>query len=278
MEFTKWHGIGNDFILIDMLDEEYEITSALATKLCNRHTGIGGDGVILMKRANPAIADLTMEIYNADGSIAEMCGNAIRCVAAYIYGDREAEKKLRINTLDGIKLTELLTMNDNEAKVRVNMGVPGLTRGDIGIMQDSNKKATDITISYGNNEYVFTGISMGNPHIVNFVNNISKIDLEKIGPYFEKHPLFSEKTNVEFAEIISSDLIRMRVWERGVGITYACGTGACATFVAAVINGYGNERAELKLDGGSLFIEWNGENTPVYMTGSAVKVFEGRYL
>lgn len=274
MKFEKWHGIGNDFIIFDCSLENITCDSHLARKLCSRNIGIGADGVVILNSAT-GCADLEMKIFNADGSIAEMCGNAIRCVAAYWMNKHQVQHKLSISTLAGIKEATVIDYHEHHAIVKVNMGTPLLNREAIGIKKHPDRIAQNLILSYKNQQYIFTGVSMGNPHIVTFVNDINEVDIAKIGAHFERSPLFSQKTNVEFAQICSPNQIRMRVWERGVGITKACGTGACATLVAAVLNEFVQSESHIRLDGGDLYISWDGVESPVYMTGAAEYIFSG---
>lgn len=277
MEFVKWHGLGNDFVMIDCLHSTPDFYRQDIIKLCDRNIGIGADGLVLIEPAEEGVAEVTMRIFNADGTIAEMCGNATRCVAAYMSDRYGTVGRLRIQTLAGIKEAEVLDKNGRIAYVRVNMGIPELHRRDIGIEENPDGLASAIDICVADKKYRFTGISMGNPHIVTFVSELGNIDIVRLGPLLENYPLFTEKTNVEFAQLLSSQAIRMRVWERGVGITKACGTGSCATLAAAVLNGYVEKEADVILDGGILHISWDGVGEPIYMTGEATEVFSGTY-
>lgn len=277
MRFTKWHGLGNDFVLLDGFDEKLVMTPSLARQLCDRKRGIGADGVAIILPPEDSHYDLEMRIYNADGTIAEMCGNVTRCVAAYATQKQPDKKQWRILTAAGVMSADVLTYTTKASEVTVMMGIPELQRGDIGITEDKEQLAQNIRIDIGGKTLIFTGVSMGNPHVVTFVDDIDAVPLDDWGPRVESNPLFSEKTNVEFAQVLSSNEIRMRVWERGVGITEACGTGSCATLVAAVINKLVRNTATLILDGGRLQITWSGVGQPVQMTGPAVKVFNGEY-
>lgn len=277
MQFTKWHGLGNDFVLLDGLIEEVVMTPSLARQLCDRKRGIGADGVAIILPPENSHYDLEMRIYNANGTIAEMCGNVTRCVAAYATQQQPDKKHWRILTATGVMQADVINHTPQESEVTVIMSVPKLRRGDIGITADKEQPAQNIQIDLDGKTLTFTGVSMGNPHVVTFVDDVDTVPLEDWGPQIETNPLFSEKTNVEFAQVLSPNEIRMRVWERGVGITEACGTGSCATLVAAVANQLMKNTATLILDGGRLQITWPGVGKPVQMTGPAVEVFSGEY-
>lgn len=277
MRFTKWHGLGNDFVLLDGFDEKVVMTPSLARQLCDRKRGIGADGVAIILPPEDSHYDLEMRIYNADGTIAEMCGNVTRCVAAYATQKQPDKRQWRILTAAGVMSADVLTYTTQTSEVTVMMGIPELQRGDIGITADKEQFAQNIRIDIDGKTLIFTGVSMGNPHVVTFVDDIDAVPLDDWGPRVESNPLFIEKTNVEFAQVLSSNEIRMRVWERGVGITEACGTGSCATLVAAVTNKLVRDTATLILDGGRLQITWSGVGQPVQMTGPAVEVFRGEY-
>lgn len=277
MRFTKWHGLGNDFVLLDGFDEKVVMTPSLARQLCDRKRGIGADGVAIILPPEDSHYDLEMRIYNADGTIAEMCGNVTRCVAAYATQKQPDKRQWRILTAAGVISADVIAYTTKASEVTVMMGIPELQRGDIGITEDKEQLAQNIQIDIDGKTLIFTGVSMGNPHVVTFVDDIDAVPLDDWGPRVESNPLFSEKTNVEFAQVLSSNEIRMRVWERGVGITEACGTGSCATLVAAVTNKLVRDTATLILDGGRLQITWSGVGQPVQMTGPAVEVFRGEY-
>ena len=267
IEFTKMHGLGNDYIYIDRTNSKNNILRErdlprVARYLSNRHFGIGGDGIILVEKSN--IADFKMRIFNSDGSEAEMCGNGIRCFGKYVYEKGLIEKEnINIETLAGIKKVKLIKNNDNKIeKIEVNMGIPRIyMKIDLKIL-DKNLKIIPI--------------SMGNPHAVIFVDNIEKIDIDKYGPAIENNKYFPRKTNVEFVEILDRNLVKMRVWERGAKETYACGTGACAAVVAGNVNNLNKKQVKVLLKGGELEINWNEETKEIYMTGIATKVFEGK--
>jgi len=273
-KFTKWQGCGNDFVLVDCFDENIVDYPKLSVKVCDRHYGIGADGLILILPSQKA--DFRMRIFNADGSEAEMCGNGIRCFARYVYEAKRTTKKVfTIETGAGILTPEIITADDGSVElIRVNMGQPVLAAEDIPVTGFGRRTILAEPINVLGQEYKMTCVSMGNPHCVVFVDDISTVDLEKIGPLFETHACFPKKTNTEFVEIKDSNHIRMRVWERGAAITLACGTGSCATLVAAVLNQKTDKKAEIELDGGTLLVEW-ADDENVYMSGPAEKVFDG---
>lgn len=273
MRFTKMHGAGNDYIYIDCFNETVENPESLAKKLSDRHFGIGADGIVLIKPSK--IVDCFMDIYNADGSRAKMCGNAVRCTAKYIYDNKIKKSIINIDTLSGIKSVEIFAENGVTVGGRVNMGKPMFCGHQIPTRYgDSIVKNKVLKID--NNDYEITCLSMGNPHCVVFHNAINKLNLEKIGPLFENHEMFPERINTEFVEIIDKNKLKMRVWERGSGETLACGTGACASAVASVINGYCRKNTEIEIQarGGVLSVKWC-ENDDVYLSGEAVEVFKG---
>lgn len=273
MRFIKMHGAGNDYIYIDCFTENIQNPEDLSKKLSEKHFSIGADGIVLIK---PSLkADCFMDIYNADGSRAKMCGNAIRCVAKYIYDNKIKKPVIKIDTLSGIKLVEIYTENGFATGGRVNMGKPIFNGRQIPTRYgDSIVKNKIINIE--NNDYEITCVSMGNPHCIVFHKDIHKLDLEKIGPLFENHEMFPERINTEFVEIINKNNLKMRVWERGSGETWACGTGACAVAVASVVNGFCEKDKDIKIHtkGGVLTVKWH-KNDNVYLSGNAVKVFDG---
>lgn len=273
MNFTKMHGAGNDYIYIDCFSQNVENPEILSKKFSDRHFGVGADGIVLIKPSY--IADCFMDIYNADGSRAKMCGNAIRCVAKYIYDNQKKKPIIKIDTLSGIKLVEILDKNGFAIGGRVNMGKPILNGHSIPTRYGDNIVKNQI-LNIENNDYEITCVSMGNPHCVVFHNHIHKLDLEKIGPFFENHEMFPERINTEFVEIIDENNLKMRVWERGSGETLACGTGACAVAVASVVNGICSKNEDIKIHtkGGTLTVKWH-KNDNVYLSGNAVKVFTG---
>lgn len=279
MKFTKMQGCGNDYIYVNGFVEklESERKPEIVRKLSDRHFGIGGDGVIFI---NPSpIADFEMEMFNADGTRAQMCGNGIRCVAKYVYDNGLTDKtSLTIESFGKIKYIDLTLENDKVSMVRVNMGEPILKAEDIPVISE-NEQVVDEEIEVDGKVYRMTCVSMGNPHAVVFVDGVKDLKndfaIEQIGPFFENHKRFPERTNTEFVKVIDRSHVEMRVWERGTGETLACGTGCCATVVACIINGLTDNKVTVKLLGGELLCEWDRENNLVYMTGPAVSVFEG---
>jgi diaminopimelate epimerase len=274
--FSKWHGLGNDFVIVNGLEEKIDNYSEMAIKVCDRHFGIGADGLVTILPSQ--IADFQMRIYNSDGSEAEMCGNVTRCIARYVfeYGLTN-KKKITLETKAGIIKPELIFINNVLSTIRVDMGEPRLKRGEIPMTGNVNEQAINEVLLVDGSEYKITCVSMGNPHCILFVDDVTSIDLCNLGSKIETHPAFPKKTNVEFVQVLSKQNLRMRVWERGAGITMACGTGTCATLVAAVLNGKAERQAAIELDGGELLIEWGLDNH-VYMSGPAVEVFRGQYL
>lgn len=268
IKFTKMHGAGNDYIYVNTISFPIANPDELAVKLSAPHTGIGSDGLVLIGKSE--IADFSMRIFNADGSEAMMCGNASRCIGKYVYDEGlTTQKTVTLETPSGIKELQLKTtpvngtpFKETVTEVTVDIGFPAI--GEIAIELEAGDKV-----------YTGTILSMGNPHFVIFTDNIAQIDLSEVGPLLENHQQFPDRTNVEFAQVLSPDKIRMRVWERGSGITQACGTGACATAVAAILQGKTGRTAEVVMDGGPLSIHWDEKSDKVYMTGEAVKVFEG---
>ena len=273
--FSKWHGLGNDFVIINGLKESIDHYEQMAIQVCDRHFGVGADGLVVIFPSE--IADFHMMIFNADGSEAEMCGNATRCVARYVYEyGLTDKKKITLETKAGIIKPELIFIDGILSTIRVNMGEPHLKRSEIPMIGDGETIINEL-LTVENSDYYITCVSMGNPHCVLFVDELSDVDLSVIGPKIERNSAFPKKTNVEFVQVISKQKVRMRVWERGAGITMACGTGACATVVAAVLNSKTDRHATVELDGGELLIEWGLDNH-VYMSGPAKEVFRGEYL
>ena len=277
MKFTKMHGCGNDYIYVNGFVEKIpaEEKPALVQRLSDRHFGIGGDGVIFI---NPSdVADFEMEMYNADGSRGEMCGNGIRCVAKYVY-DKGMTDATEISVVSAGKIKYLTLMVDKThnvvTKVRVNMGSPILEPAMIPV-EAEGEQAVNVPIEVDGEEYRMTCVSMGNPHAVVFREHVQEMDIEKIGPSFENHKRFPKRINTEFVEIIDRKNVFMRVWERGTGETLACGTGCCATAVACILNGLTDEEITVKLLGGELSIQWDRKANLIYMTGPAETVFEG---
>lgn len=271
--FTKMHGLGNDYIYFNCLNEEIENPELLAINLSDRHFGIGGDGIVLILPSN--VADTKMRMFNTDGSEGKMCGNAIRCVAKYVYDNKIVNKKqITIDTLSGIKTLDLTVKDNLVESVKVNMGPAELKPENIPV-NISGDSVIAHPISIEGNEYNITCVSMGNPHAVLFCEQIDQINLAELGPKFENHELFPDRINTEFVEISDRNQLKMRVWERGSGETLACGTGACATAVAAVLNGYCDKNIDINvsLTGGNLIIKYTDD--AVYMTGGCTKVFAG---
>ncbi|MCI8313231.1 MAG: diaminopimelate epimerase [Lachnospiraceae bacterium] len=275
MNFTKMHGIGNDYVYVDCTKRELKKPEEIARFVSDRHFGIGSDGLILIKRSE--VADFYMDMYNADGSKGEMCGNGIRCVAKYVYDYGLTDKKeLTIETLAGIKELVLTIEEDKVAKVRVNMGAPILAPEKIPVLA-SKEPVVKEPIVVDDKEWEMTCVSVGNPHAIVFLEEpVSTFPIEKVGPSFEHHKRFPNRINTEFVEVINRDRIKMRVWERGANETFACGTGACASVVAAILNGYCNKKVTVELLGGELEIEWKDADNGIYMTGSATTVFDGQ--
>ncbi len=281
MKFTKMEGCGNDYIYVNGAEEKIPLQEkpALVKRLSDRHFGIGGDGVIFIQPAREA--DFEMEMYNADGSRAEMCGNGIRCVGKYVYDKGLTDKEhITVVSAGKVKYLDLTVERDGAGergvvtRVRVNMGSPLLRPEEIPV-KAAGERVVDEPILVGGSEYRMTCVSMGNPHAVVFARDVAEMDLEKIGPLFESHERFPRRVNTEFVEVLDRQRVFMRVWERGTGETLACGTGACATLVACVLNGLTDERITVELLGGKLELEWDRQENIVYMTGPAVSVFEG---
>lgn len=273
MIFTKMEGCGNDYVYVDCTGKELENPVEVAKKVSDRHFGIGSDGLILIKSSDRA--DFFMEMYNADGSRSPMCGNGIRCVGKFVYDKGLTDKKsISIDTLAGIKYLDFNVIDGKVATVKVNMGNPIFAPSQIPVVSDSETVVNEI-ITVGNREYRMTCVSMGNPHAVVFVDSVDDFPVETVGTLFENHERFPERVNTEFVEFVDRTHLKMRVWERGSGETWACGTGTCATVVAAVLNGLCDTDVEVKLLGGTLRIMWDREKNLVYMEGPAKTVFEG---
>lgn len=276
MKFTKMHGIGNDYVYINAFEERVEDPSALAVAISDRHFGVGGDGLVLIGPSDAA--DFRMRMFNADGSEGDMCGNASRCVAKYVY-ERGLTKKttVTLETRAGIRTLAMNVRGGSVASVRVDMGAPGLACEEVpctlgtGIVKMAPITALDRT-------FAITPVSTGNPHgVIVLTEPVEEFDLTRYGPVLEKHPAFPKKANIEFVNVLSPDRIRMRVWERGSGVTLACGTGSCAALVACHVNGLCGRRATVMLDGGELVDEWDEATGHVFMTGPAAFVFDGTY-
>lgn len=273
MKFTKMHGAGNDYVYINCFEETIKDPSKFSIRISDRHFGIGSDGLILIQPSK--VADCCMDMYNADGSRAEMCGNGLRCVAKYVYDHKIVEKEeMKIETLGGIKDVRLLIKDGKADKITINMGQPEFRPEKIPVDEKGDRIVSKPILVDGK-EYKITCVSMGNPHTVVYMEDIDSLDLEKIGPAFENHVKFPNRINTEFVQIIDRTHLKMRVWERGSGETLACGTGACASAVATIVNGKADRIVDIKLKGGHLTIEWNPEDNCVYLTGSAEEVYNG---
>ena len=274
LEFVKMHGLGNDYVYMDAINQKIKNRSELAKKVSDRHFGIGSDGLILICKSN--IADFRMQMFNSDGSEAEMCGNGIRCVGKFVYDNGFTNKRIiNIETLAGIKKLELIIKNEKVEEVKVDMGEPILNPKEIPVKSEENP-VKNLSLNLLDRNFKFTCVSMGNPHAITFIDDdVDKFDIEKYGRLAEINEVFPKRTNVEFINIINKNKIKMRVWERGAGETLACGTGACASVVACNLNGYTGRKVTVELLGGKLDIEWSEKDNHVYMTGSAKLVFEG---
>ena len=278
LKFTKMHGCGNDYIYVngDIEKVPEEKKPEIVRRLSDRHFGIGGDGVIFINPSKEA--DFEMEMYNMDGSRAEMCGNGIRCVGKYVY-DKGLTNKTEISVVScgKIKYLTLFPENGKIEAVRVNMGAPILKAAEIPVIAGSGEVIGE-PIEVDDKTYQMTCVSMGNPHAVIFMDEILQLPLEKIGPLFENHVRFPKRTNTEFVKVLDRENVMVRVWERGTGETLACGTGACAVAVACILNGLTKEQVTVKLLGGDLQIEWDRKENLIYMTGPAATVFEGEIM
>lgn len=273
MIFTKMHGLGNDYVCINCFRERVEDPSGFARTLCDRHYGIGADGLILICPSK--VSDFKMEIYNSDGSVAGMCGNGIRCLGKYVYDYRLTGKEtISIETKSGIRNMHLHIQDGKACGAMVDMGVPRLNAHSIPILSEKDLVIND-PIEVQEKNYRMTGISMGNPHAVIFSEEINGISLEETGRELEFHPRFPERANIEFCHVTARDRMEIRVWERGVGETLACGTGACAAVVASVLNDLTDEEVIVKLLGGELSVRWDRKVNHVFLEGPAVKVFDG---
>ncbi|MEH1818618.1 MAG: diaminopimelate epimerase [Nostoc sp.] len=282
IEFTKYHGLGNDFILIDNRSSSMPVlTPEQAIELCDRHFGIGADGVIFALPGENG-TDYTMRIFNSDGSEPEMCGNGIRCLAGFLAdleglgtGQEFSQSSItyRIHTLAGVMIPQILP----DGQVKVDMGLPRLLAGEIPTtLASAEEKVISLPLEVAGQTWDVTCVSMGNPHSITFVEDVAAIELETIGPKFEHHSVFPQRINTEFIQVVRRDYLKMRVWERGAGITLACGTGACASLVAGVLTGKCDRTATIELPGGPLQIEWSEVDQRVYMTGPAKRVFTGK--
>ena len=275
MNFYKMHGLGNDFVIVEAAAwKAADAFQSMAELICDRHIGVGADGLVVVGREGEQ--DWFMRIFNPDGSEAEMCGNAIRCIARLAWEQRWiSQPQMSVRTLGGIKYPEVLGVDTGSLRVRVDMGEPVLERAVIPMRGEG--QAVNIGLQTAAGEFMITAVSMGNPHCVVRVEDMTNVPVHEWGPLLERNDMFPAKTNVEFIEVLSTRELRMRVWERGAGMTMACGTGACASLVAAVLNGYSERAASVMLDGGELFIEWMEADGHVYMTGPAELVFTGTW-
>ncbi|MBR3833091.1 MAG: diaminopimelate epimerase [Lachnospiraceae bacterium] len=281
LNFTKMEGLGNDYVYVNCFKETIENPSELSKRVSDRHFGIGSDGLILIKPSQ--VADFTMEMYNADGSQSEMCGNGIRCVGKYVYDYGLTDKEeISVETLAGIKYLKFVIdrkdANDRGivVMVTVNMGEPIFAPAEVPVVIDEDlDKVVDYPVTIDGTSYNITCVSMGNPHCITYVEDTDTFPLEEIGPKFESSPLFPRRVNAEFVQVVSRDYLKMRVWERGSGETLACGTGTCATVVASILNGLTEDEVTVRLLGGELIIKWDRETNLVYMTGPAKVVFDG---
>lgn len=282
LNFTKMEGLGNDYIYFNCFKEKIDNPSELAVKLSDRHFGIGSDGIILIKPSEKA--DFTMDMYNADGSQSEMCGNGIRCVGKYVYDYGLTDKtEISVETLAGIKYLkfEIDKKNENDRgtvrMITVNMGSPILTPEDIPTtIAEGSSMVVGEKVEIGNKQYEVTCVSMGNPHCITFVDDVDNLPIDEIGAQFESNTaLFPRRVNAEFVEVVNRKYAKMRVYERGTGETLACGTGTCASLVACVLNNLTEDEATIKLLGGELIIKWDRKENIIYMTGPARVVFDG---
>ena len=274
LKFTKMHGLGNDYVYMDAINQNIENRTELAKFVSDRHFGVGSDGLILICPSK--IADFKMQMFNSDGSEAEMCGNGIRCVGKFVYDNGLTDKTtISIETLAGIKILELKEENGKIKLAKVDMGEPILEAERIPVITQENP-VKNLILKAENREFKFSCVSMGNPHAITFIKeDVNNFDICKYGRILEIDKVFPNKANIEFVNIIDDKNLKMRVWERGAGETLACGTGACAVAVSAMLNNYTQRKVTVKLLGGDLEIEWNNENNHVYLTGPATTVFEG---
>ena len=274
MKFTKMQGCGNDYVYVNGMEESVLNKTQAVPFLSDRHFGIGGDGVIFINKGEKA--DFEMEMYNADGSRSQMCGNGIRCVGKFVYDKGLTDQKeITVESFGAVKYLTLTVGDDNKvAKVKVDMDEPELQADKVPVVCEK-EQAVKVPVEINGKKYEITCVSMGNPHAVIFVDDITDEMVWTDGKALEVHSCFPERANIEFVQVIDRNHIKMRVWERGSGETFACGTGSCACVVAGVLNGLTDRKVTVSLLGGDLEIEWNAENNRVYMTGPAVTVFEG---
>lgn len=275
LQFTKMHGLGNDYVYMDAINQKIENRSELAKFVSDRHFGIGSDGLILICPSEKA--DFRMQMFNQDGSEAEMCGNGIRCVGKFVYDKGLTNKEtITVETLAGIKTLVMTAKNGKIETARVDMGEPILEPEKIPVISKENP-VKNLKLNEEDKEFNFTCVSMGNPHAVTFIKeDVNKFDICKYGAKLEVNEAFPKKANIEFINVIDNKTLKMRVWERGAGETLACGTGACASTVAAILNGYTSREVTVHLLGGNLKIKWDENDNHVYMTGPATTVFEGK--
>lgn len=275
MKFVKMHGCGNDYVYVDGSKEHIRDKEALVKRASDRHFGIGSDGVIFI---NPSErADFEMEMYNADGSRAEMCGNGIRCVGKFVYDFGLTQKThITVESFGNIKYLDMSVTNGKVSQIRVNMGSPELAPERIPVRCE-HAQAVDEPIEAAGHSYRMTCVSMGNPHAVVFLDDVEHLEIDKIGPAFENHERFPNRTNTEFVKVLDREHVQMRVWERGTGETLACGTGCCATAVACVLNGMTEDKITVSVLGGDIEVEWDRKENLIYMTGPAETVFAGDY-
>lgn len=274
MKFSKWQGCGNDFVLINCLQDKVADYAAFAQEVCDRHYGVGADGILVVE---PSVkADFRMRIFNTDGSEAEMCGNGIRCFARYLYDSHLTDKKeFTVETGAGVLVPRLIFEGDTVSGVRVDMGEPILEGDEIPVKGFCRRHVVNEKLTVNGKDYAMTCVSMGNPHCVIYVDDAEGFPIHELGSSFEHHPAFPRKTNTEFVEVKDRGHVRMRVWERGAAVTLACGTGSCATAVAGVLTGRTDRSVEVQLDGGTLHVEWDEASNHVFMTGPAELVFTG---
>jgi diaminopimelate epimerase len=273
MKFTKMHGAGNDYVYIDCTKSEITNPGELSKKISDRHFGVGSDGLVLICKSD--VADFGMRMFNADGSEAQMCGNATRCIGKYVYDKGLTTKTdLTLETLAGVKRLTLFADNGKVSRVKVDMGIPALRPAEIPVLADG-ERVVGLPLEVGGETFSITCISMGNPHAVIFVKDVKSFDVHRVGKLIENHAIFPEKVNVEFIELLPAGELRMRVWERGSGETWACGSGACASLAAATLNNLSQGKATVHLPGGDLEVEWDKTSSHIYMTGGAETVFEG---
>jgi diaminopimelate epimerase len=273
MKFTKMQGLGNDYIYVNCLEQTVNNPKEVALSVSDRHFGVGSDGLVLIMKSD--IADFRMRMFNSDGSESEMCGNAIRCVGKYVYDNKLTKNTtIKIETLAGIKVLDMSINKDSVYMVTVDMGEPILSSKKIPVISEKEQFVSEPVILEGKT-YKVTCVSMGNPHAITYVEDVKNFPLETVGPQMETYKIYPNKINSEFVQVIDRKTLKMRVWERGAGETLACGTGACAVLVASVLNRLCERKVTIKLLGGDLIVEWDERNNHVYMTGPAVKVFDG---